>query len=76
MDKLDITDLSRKTGLFETSILPYRDCCSIRSPRPELNARPEDIMKFSDKIELENAVTEAIKTSVVLKIGPEGRITE
>ena len=33
-------------------------------------------MKFSDKIELEDAVTEAIKTSVVLKIGPEGRITE
>ncbi|MBT7310735.1 tRNA 4-thiouridine(8) synthase ThiI [bacterium] len=76
MDKLEITDLSRKTGLFETSILPYRDCCSIRSPRPELNARSEVLMKFSDKIELEDAVTEAIKTSVVLKIGPEGRITE
>jgi tRNA uracil 4-sulfurtransferase len=74
MDKVDIVDLSKAVGLFETSILPYRDCCSIRSPKPELNARPEDLLRFSEKINMKETVSEAIKTSVVLKFGPEGRI--
>lgn len=73
-DKVEITDLSRRTGMFTTSIEPYRDCCSIRSPRPELNAKTADLLQLSEMIDLDEAVSEAIKTSDLLKIGPEGRI--
>lgn len=41
MDKYEIIDISRKIGTFETSILPYEDCCTVFTPahpktRPEL----------------------------------------
>jgi len=72
LDKVEITDLSRRTGLYETSIEPYRDCCSIRSPRPVLNARPEDLLALSEEIGLDEAVEEAVRTHTRLKVGPEG----
>jgi len=68
MDKLEITAWSKKIGVFETSILPYRDCCSIRSPRPILNARPQELLKFSEDMVLHEAVTEAIENTVRVKI--------
>ncbi len=74
LDKVEITDLSRRIGLFETSIEPYRDCCSIRSPKPVLNAHPNELLTLSDEMGMEDAVTEAIKTSTKLKVGPEGLI--
>ncbi len=42
MDKEDIISASRKIGAFETSILPYEDCCTVFTPqhpktRPELD---------------------------------------
>ena len=33
MDKEDIVRISRKIGTFETSILPYEDCCTVFTPR-------------------------------------------
>ena len=39
MDKSEIVDVSRKIGAFETSILPYEDCCTIFTP-PHPKTRP------------------------------------
>ena len=33
MDKEEIVRLSRKIGTFDTSILPYEDCCTVFTPR-------------------------------------------
>ncbi len=33
MDKIEITDISRKIDTFETSILPYEDCCTVFTPK-------------------------------------------
>lgn len=33
MDKEEITQISRKIGTFETSILPYQDCCTVFTPK-------------------------------------------
>ena len=60
MDKHEITAWSRRIGLYETSILPYRDCCSIRSPSPVLNARPEELLRFSARMDLDAAVATAL----------------
>jgi len=43
LDKTEIIDISRKIDTFETSILPYEDCCTVFTPkhpktRPELGA--------------------------------------
>ena len=69
MDKMEITAWSRKIGAFETSILPYRDCCSIRSPKPVLTARAQDLLLFSSKMDLEDAVREAVDDAVKVEIG-------
>ncbi len=42
MDKEEIIGISRKIGTFDTSILPYEDCCTVFTPkhpktRPELS---------------------------------------
>ena len=63
MDKLEIVKWSKEIRAYDTSILPYRDCCSIRSPRPVLNARPGDLLHYSQKMDLAGAVTEALASS-------------
>lgn len=71
MDKLEITAWSRKIRLFDTSILPYRDCCSIRSPKPVLTARSKDLMRFSRAMDLDAAVREAAQAATEIRIdGP------
>lgn len=59
LDKREITELAMRIGTYETSIVPYRDCCSIRSPRPVLNARAEDLLAHSETMDLAGAVAEA-----------------
>jgi tRNA uracil 4-sulfurtransferase len=74
MDKLEITALSRRIGVFDISIEPHRDCCSIRSPRPVLNARAVKLLELSEEIGLDEAVNEALLTATKLRIGPAGRV--
>ena len=71
MDKMEITAWSKTIGAFELSIQPYRDCCSIRSPRPVLNARPQDLQRYSEEMDLDGAVAEAMKAATKTVIGPE-----
>lgn len=39
MDKCEITDIARRIDTFETSILPYEDCCTIFTP-PHPKTKP------------------------------------
>ncbi|MFH1843825.1 MAG: tRNA uracil 4-sulfurtransferase ThiI [bacterium] len=71
LDKIEITDRAKEIGTYETSILPYRDCCSIRSPRPILNARAHDVMQYSVQMDLDGAVSEAISEMKKLVLSGE-----
>ncbi len=71
MDKMEITAWSKKIGAFATSIRPYRDCCSLRSPKPILTARARDLLMYSSKMNLDEAVLEAVDNTVMEKIGGE-----
>ena len=43
LDKLEIIDVARKIGTYETSILPFEDCCTIFVPKhPVINPKLED----------------------------------
>ncbi|PZP55760.1 MAG: hypothetical protein DI596_11100 [Azospira oryzae] len=42
-DKKDIVDLARSIGTYETSIQPYKDCCSLLSPQPRTVSRHEEV---------------------------------
>ena len=40
LDKLEIIELSKKIDTYETSILPYEDCCTIFLPKhPVINPK-------------------------------------
>ena len=60
LDKLEITNFATRIGTYETSIEPYRDCCSIRSPHPKLNATAAELLQQSEVMDLEAAVSEAV----------------
>ncbi|MBP3728893.1 MAG: tRNA 4-thiouridine(8) synthase ThiI [Lachnospiraceae bacterium] len=50
-DKQDIIDLSRKIGTFETSILPYEDCCTIFvAKHPVTKPNPGIIRRSEEKL--------------------------
>ncbi len=60
MDKEEIVDTAIKIGTYETSILPYEDCCVLFSPRhPVLRARVEDAKLLYDALDCESMIQEA-----------------
>lgn len=65
MDKMEVVAIARKIGTFETSILPYEDCCTVFTPkhpktRPSLSEVLEEETK-ADFTALENAAFEGIE---------------
>lgn len=62
MDKDDITEISRKIGTFETSILPYEDCCTVFLPEhPIIKPRMDRVLKEEQKLDVEALITEAME---------------
>lgn len=72
LDKEFITAVSKQVGTFETSVQPYRDCCSLRSPRPVLHARPDVVAELSAAMDLDAAVHEALRSSAKLVVDATG----
>lgn len=61
MDKDEIIEISRKIDTFETSILPYEDCCTVFTPKhPKTRPNLGDIEKAEPLIPLEELVEEAV----------------
>ncbi|MBR5662843.1 MAG: tRNA 4-thiouridine(8) synthase ThiI [Bacilli bacterium] len=68
-DKLEIIDISKKIGAYETSILPYEDCCTIFVPEhPVINPEFSKCEEYEKLIDYETLITEAIKTRDVIKV--------
>ena len=62
MDKEEIVTLARKIGTFETSILPYEDCCTVFTPRhPRTHPKLKDVEAAESALDIEALVDEAVK---------------
>ena len=60
-DKEEIIRLARRIGTFETSILPYEDCCTVFTPRhPELRPSVEKAREAEAALDVEALVEEAV----------------
>jgi len=60
-DKVETTDLARRIGTFETSILPFDDCCSLFVPRhPATKARAQDAEKVEADVDVAGLVAAAV----------------
>ncbi len=61
MDKEEIVSLARKIGTFETSILPYEDCCTVFTPRhPKTRPRLAEVEAAESALDVEALVEEAL----------------
>jgi len=61
LDKRDIVDYAVKIGTFETSILPYEDCCTVFTPRhPRTKPRLEDVLEVEKALDVEALIKEAL----------------
>ena len=61
MDKEEIVQISRKIGTYETSILPYEDCCTVFTPRhPRLRPTIGEMQYAEEKLDIEALVAEAV----------------
>ena len=61
MDKQEIVLISRRIGTFETSILPYEDCCTVFTPRhPRTHPVLEDVVGFESALDIEGLTQRAV----------------
>ena len=68
MDKIEITDIARKIGTFETSILPYEDCCTVFSPKhPRTKPHLEDVLKAESAFDFETLIEKAAAETTVMR---------
>ena len=77
MDKVEIIRIARQIGTFDTSILPYEDCCTVFTPRhPCTRPKLEDVRTAEAALDVDALVNEAFAQSswVRVKITDEPRI--
>ncbi len=68
-DKLDIIDIAKKIGTYETSILPYEDCCTIFVPKhPVINPDKAKCSEYEKLIPYEDLIYKAIKNHEIIKV--------
>lgn len=61
MDKEDIVRIARKIGTFDTSILPYEDCCTVFTPRhPETRPTVEEVAEAESALDVQGLIDEAV----------------
>lgn len=68
-DKIDIIEIAKQIGTYETSILPYEDCCTVFLPKnPLIKPRIENVEKEERHLEIDKLVDEAIKNMEIVRI--------
>ena len=61
MDKEEIIRMARKIGTFDTSILPYEDCCTVFTPKhPRTKPKLKDVAAAEAALDIEALVSEAV----------------
>ena len=70
MDKSEIIERAQKIGTFETSSLPYEDCCTVFTPKhPATHPRKALIAKAEEALDSEALIAAAIDGTEVVEVG-------
>ena len=74
LDKSEIVLEARKYGTFETSILPFEDCCTVFTPRhPKTQPKLEEVLRELEKVDMQALLDEAYASmQTVTKLVYEG----
>ncbi len=69
MDKTEIINIAKKINTYDTSILPYEDCCTIFVPvHPILNPSLEKCVEYEMRIDYEKLIIECISNVITIPI--------
>ncbi len=70
MDKEEIVRIARKIGTFETSILPYEDCCTVFTPKhPKTKPKLKEVAEVESALDVDALVDEAYSGIERIKVG-------
>ena len=73
MDKEEIIDRAKAIGTYETSILPYEDCCVVFSPKHPVTRPIKEVAKrHFEALEMDALIDEAIQNTEVITFDPMG----
>ncbi len=69
MDKLEIIDIAKRIDTYETSILPYEDCCTIFDPKNPVTKPKEDkCLYYESLFDYEPLVEECLRNDRIVKV--------
>ncbi|MBE7010087.1 MAG: tRNA 4-thiouridine(8) synthase ThiI [Ruminococcaceae bacterium] len=69
MDKEEIVTIARQIGTFETSILPYEDCCTIFTPKhPNTKPRLDKIELSERNLDIDKLVEDAVNGIEIVRL--------
>ena len=68
-DKNEIIERSIKIGTYDTSILPYEDCCTVFLPDyPAIRPKRKDILAEESKLDVEGLIEEAFESLETIEL--------
>ena len=68
-DKLETIEIAEKIGTYETSILPYEDCCTVFLPKyPAIKPKMDRILKEEARLDVESLIEEALNDVEVIHL--------
>ena len=69
LDKLEIINIAKKINTYETSILPYEDCCTIFLPKhPVINPKIDKAIDYEKLINYEEMIDRAVNNRNIVTI--------
>lgn len=69
MDKTEIMDIARNIDTYDTSILPYEDCCTIFLPKnPVIRPKLETVLKAEAKLDVETLIAACIENQEIVNV--------
>ncbi len=72
MDKEEIVGISRSIGTFDTSILPYDDCCTVFTPRhPRTQPELSKVLAEEAKLDVDALIEEAWESRHLITVNQE-----
>ena len=72
MDKIEVINRAEQIGTYETSILPYEDCCTVFTPKhPTINPKRSSIEKTEKVLDIEKLEAEALAGVELIEVYPE-----
>ena len=65
----NIIELANKIDTYETSILPYEDCCTVFVPEhPVINPKSSNAVSYENNFDYESLIDEAVNNHEVINI--------